>query len=66
MVTVTEKIASFPKEQQERIEAEATRMLAEYDRQQAVEQSASRSEIEDRTLPRSPIGNPRLRLTGGP
>lgn len=60
MVTVAEKIASFPKERQERIEAEAAKMLAEHDRQQAAEQSASRSEIEDRTFPNPSLSQPGL------
>lgn len=60
MVTVAEKIASFPKERQERIEAEAAQMLAEHDRQQAAEQSASRSEVKERTLPSPSLSQPAL------
>ena len=60
MVTVAEKIASFPKERQERIAAEAAKMLAEHDRQQAAEPSASRSEIEDRTCPSPSLSQPAL------
>ena len=60
MVTVAEKIASFPKERQERIEAEAAKMLAEHDRQQAAEQLASRNEIEDRTFPNPSLSQPAL------
>ena len=60
MVTVAEKIASFPKERQERIAAEAAKMLAEHDRQQVAEQSADRGEIEERTCPSPSLSQPAL------